>query len=94
MDLEDLKEYLKSGNDISYPIGDYDKRERMAKPTDERSVLPIRNVMVRFFYWLDRVLHPACPKCGNGRIHHRRSEWTGRVWIEVYDCDRCGSEFV
>ena len=62
--------------------------------TNERSVLPIRNLMVRFFYWLDRVLHPPCPKCGNGRIRHRRSEWTGKTWIEVYDCDRCGSEFV
>lgn len=62
--------------------------------TNERSILPIRNVMVRFFYWLDRVLHPPCPKCGKGRIHHRCSEWTGKTWIEVYDCDRCGSEFV
>lgn len=21
-------------------------------------------------------------------------ELTGKTWIEVYDCDRCGSEFV
>lgn len=44
MDLDELKKKLENSNEVVYPTGDYDKRERIAEPTDENIVLPIFSV--------------------------------------------------
>lgn len=36
-----------------------------------------------------------CKNCDEGRIFHNHSELTENyVWIEVYECDGCGKEYV
>jgi hypothetical protein len=51
MDLDELKAKLENSNEVVYPTGDYDKRERIAEPTTEgKSALPIHSVMPRYFY--------------------------------------------
>jgi len=51
-------------------------------------------------FWADiagkirRFFSTPCMKCFKGRVYHDRTEWTGRTWIEVYRCDKCGEEYV
>lgn len=40
------------------------------------------------------ILYIHCEKCKAGRIRHIGSDWTGRVWIEVYECDNCKTQFI
>ena len=54
----------------------------------------ISGCYMSFLYWLDNWLHPLCHKCNKGRVKHNRSEWTGNVWIEVYQCNKCKTEFI
>jgi len=59
--------------------------------------LPISGVVLRFFSWVKRLWRmrlPKCTCCDDGRIKHFGTDWTGRIWIEVYKCDRCDKEFV
>lgn len=47
MDLDELKAKLENSNEVVYPTTDYDKRERMAEPTDENIGLNIPVVNYR-----------------------------------------------
>ena len=91
MDLDELKAKLENKNEVVYPTGDYDKRERMAEPiNEEKAALPLHSVIGRLL----RNLHIKCDKCADGRVKHDHSEQIGSTWIEVYKCDRCGEQFV
>ena len=46
--------------------------------------------MIKFI----RNLRIKCDKCPEGRLKHDHSEPIGTTWIEVYECDRCGEQFV
>ena len=43
--------------------------------------------------WFRKHLLPKCPKCSVGRIRYSGEDWTGRVWMSVYECDKCKAEF-
>ena len=48
----------------------------------------------RWLKWQLNRLFPACPACPYGRIHYAGEDWTGRVWLSIYRCDKCGKEYV
>ena len=51
----------------------------------------IGGVVARFFQNLFII---KCPKCNNNSVHHSHSEYTGNVWIEIYQCRKCREKFV
>ena len=50
--------------------------------------------MNRLNQWIRKHLLPRCPKCPEGRIRYSGEDWTGRVWLSIYECDRCQNEFI
>jgi uncharacterized protein (DUF983 family) len=50
----------------------------------------IKNLF-RFIY---RELHPKCPACKDGRLFQEGEHFTGRVWLNIYVCDKCKNEYV
>lgn len=55
------------------------------------SKLRIGSVVVRFFR---NLFTSECHKCKKGRIRYIGDDWTGNVWLNVYECDKCKEEFV
>ena len=56
------------------------------------SKLRIGSVIVRFFR---NLLTTECPKCKKGRVRYIGDDRTaGHVWISVYECNKCKTEFV
>ena len=41
-----------------------------------------------------RRLSPCCPSCPKGRVHYSGENYTGRVWISIYQCGVCKKEFI
>jgi hypothetical protein len=55
----------------------------------------IINKNVKLFYeLLDKATHSLCPECKDGFVKHIGSEWTGKTWIEVYECNNCHTKFI
>ena len=54
------------------------------------SKLRIRSI-VRFFKNLFTI---QCPECKQGRVKYIGDDWTGHIWISVYECDNCKCEFI
>lgn len=44
--------------------------------------------------WLNNFLTSQCPRCELGRVSHDHTEPHEFTTIEVYRCDKCGTEFV
>ena len=42
-----------------------------------------------FINWL----RPRCPKC-KGVVRYFGEDWTGRVWLSIYKCDNCETEYI
>ena len=42
----------------------------------------------------DNCIFPKCPKCENGRVKYIGDDWTGRVWISIYECSKCKTKFI
>lgn len=40
------------------------------------------------------IYYPLCCNCKSGRIKHDRTEWTGTIWVDVYECNQCKKEFI
>lgn len=55
------------------------------------SRLRIGSVVVRFFR---NLFTSECSKCKKGRVRYIGDDWTGDVWISVYECNKCKNEFV
>ena len=55
------------------------------------SKLRIGSVVGRFFR---NLFTNECPKCKIGRVSYIGDDWTGSVWISVYECNKCKSEYV
>lgn len=47
--------------------------------------------MIRF---LLNLLTSKCPKCKNGKLKYFGDDWTGKVWVSIYKCDKCKEEFI
>lgn len=41
-----------------------------------------------------RKLLPTCYKCKIGKIRYSGENWTGKVWLSIYECDYCHEEFI
>jgi transposase-like protein len=41
-----------------------------------------------------RKLRPICNECKKGHINYIGEDWTGRVWLSIYECDNCGKQFI
>ena len=55
------------------------------------SKLRIGSVVVRF---LRNLLTSECPKSKKGRVRYIGDDWTGNVWISVYECNEYKNEIV
>ena len=61
------------------------------KEINTENLLRIANVMVRFFSNLFLI---RCPKCKQKGVKYIGDDWVGNVWISVYECKKCKTEFV
>lgn len=62
-------------------------------PNRKRTFSKLRtgSVIVHFF---KNILTTECLKCKKGRVRYIGDDWTGHVWIGVYECNKCKTEFV
>jgi len=44
--------------------------------------------------WISKIFINQCPKCGIGHIKYIGDDYISRVWISVYKCNKCNSEFI
>jgi len=72
-----------------------DKRYLIMKQYDDRKItfskLNTGSIILRFFR---NIFTTECPKCKKGRIKYIGDDWTGHIWINVYECNKCKTEFV
>ena len=47
-----------------------------------------------FYKLLNEAIKNTCPKCKNGTIRHIGTDFTGKVWLEIYECDNCKTKFI
>ena len=60
-----------------------------------KTISDIVDKNVKLFYrLLNDAIKNTCPKCKGGSIKHIGSEWTGKTWIEIYECDNCKTWFI
>lgn len=45
----------------------------------------------RFF---KNLFSSECHECKNGRVRYIGDDWTGKVWLGIYECNECKKEFV
>lgn len=38
-------------------------------------------------------LHPKCPKY-NGRVYYVGEDWSGRIWLSIYECENCKTQYI
>ncbi len=47
-----------------------------------------------FLCFLRNLFTIECPKCKKGRVIYIGDDWTGHIWISIYECNKCKTEFV
>ena len=50
--------------------------------------------IVAIIDYLLNLLTSDCPKCGSKRVKYIGDDFTGRIWIAVYECENCNTQFV
>lgn len=50
--------------------------------------------MGKIIEWIKNIISNKCTKCNNGRVRYIGDEFTGKVWISIYECERCKEKFI
>ena len=41
-----------------------------------------------------RKLLPTCGECKIGKVRYAGEDWTGELWLSIYECDYCHKQFI
>ena len=52
------------------------------------------NTNRRICEWWNNILKTNCPACLLGKVYHSHSEPHGWTTVEVYICDKCGTQYI
>ena len=44
-------------------------------------------------YILD-LLVSKCPSCKEGKLRYFGDNFTGKIWVSIYKCNKCNEEFI
>jgi hypothetical protein len=53
----------------------------------------MKNIFKNIGIFFKNMLRNPCPKCGIGDVHYIGEDIPNSVWISVYACDTCKTEF-